>query len=536
MPSINARALRKRSDAAWAEKSQWQGLLSDVYRYALPMRNLYDQGHGQGTTQKGDEKMTGVYDSTAIMSTVAGANRLQSDLVPPFQQWADLEPGPFVPNELRDQVTRALQEAKRKGFALLHASNFDLQVNEFLLELMTGTAAMLVLERDDRDTPIIFETVPVAQVAFDEGRDGSVDGKYRKHRVLPRLVMDTWPDAKKLPAVLQKAVDAAGSEDEDGNPREFLECTYFDTKDKVWRYEVLFVESAQGASQEHRIVERTYTTDPWIVTRWIKVAGETQGRGPLMFALPDIRTANAVVALVLQNASFAVSGAFVGADDGVLNPQSVVVRPGAVIAAKHPDSLRPLEWGGRFDVAQLVLEDMRGNIRRMLYDERLPPMDASVRSATEIVERIKQLQQDIGSPFGRLMSEFIQPLWTRLIDIMAKLRLVPQPIVINGLTVRITATSPLARADASKELEIAMLWVQLLQQLGPEAVMLNVKVEDFGEWMADRLQVDRRLLRPAQERQAMQKMAGAVAAQQAGGPGPVGVQPPAPAQQIPMAA
>tara|TARA_R100001163_G_scaffold57933_1_gene46052 strand:- start:20019 stop:21581 length:1563 start_codon:yes stop_codon:yes gene_type:complete len=489
--------------------------MGEIFKFSLPMRNLYDDTAGGAGARNGDDRMTGVYDSTAISSTVAFANRIQSDLMPPFAQWVELQPGPFVPENFLHEVQLRLQDATRKGFALVHASNFDLQINEFLLELAAGTAVLLVHESDDRDTPIRFEAVPSATVAFDEGPDGTVDGKFRKYKVRGRNVERTWPDAdiEKLPdGDKEKITNEEKSEEEVS----LEEVTYYDRDDKVWRYEVI-CQSSQGRSKEvTRIVERVYQTDPWIVGRWIKVAGESQGRGPLHFALPDIKTANAVVALILQNASFAVSGAFVGADDGVLNPATVTVRPGSVIAAKRPENLVPLQWGGRFDVGQLVLEDMRAQIKRYLFDERLPPMDASVRSATEIVQRIKQLQADIGAPFGRLMSEVVRPLWTRLLDIMHRKGLIDFPIRINGLTVSINVTSPLAQQQSMKEMEVAMLWLQLLQQLGPETLMLNAAVEDMGEWLADKLKVDRRLVRSKEQRVAIQQGMGQMMGQQIG--------------------
>lgn len=539
MASMNEKALAARSAKAWGEKSAWTGVQGEIYRFALPMRNLYNQGQG---TAKGDDKMTGVYDSTAISSTIAFANRIQGDLVPPFTEWSTLDPGPFIPEEMKHDVSEKLQDAQKKGFAILHTSNFDLQVNEFLMELAAGTGAMLVHEDDSRDKPARFEAVPFASVAIDDGPDGSVDGKFRKYSVAGRNVMGTWGDFntdKAPPELLEKINDPEKGEE----MCDFEEITYFDREDKVWRYEVLFKTSAAGAAADFvRLVERQFRTDPWIVTRWIKIAGETQGRGPLHFALPDIKTANAVVALILQNASFAVSGAFVGADDGVLNPAMVQVRPGHVIAAKRPENLKALEWGGRFDVGQLVLEDMRNSIRRLLFDERLPPMDGAVRSATEIIERIKQLQADIGAPFGRLMSEFIQPLWARLLEILENKKLIKVPIRINGLTVSINVTSPLAQQQAMKEMEIAILWIQLLQQIDPTLLALNAKVEDMGEWLADKLRVDRALVRGREERNQLQQGAGQLMGrqlQQQGGapqPQPAGAVQPTPPPQLALAA
>ena len=53
-----------------------------------------------------------------------------------------------------------------------------------------------------------------------------------------------------------------------------------------------------------------FTQETAEIVRWLKAPGETYGRGPVAKALPDIRTANKVVELVLKNASIAAEAAF----------------------------------------------------------------------------------------------------------------------------------------------------------------------------------------------------------------------------------
>jgi hypothetical protein len=90
---------------------------------------------------------------------------------------------------------------------------------------------------------------------------------------------------------------------------------------------------------------------PWVISRYMKVSGEVYGRGPLLTALPDIKTLNKTLELLLKNASLAVSGAYTAADDGVLNPQTVKIVPGAIIpvarnGGPQGDSLKPLPRSG----------------------------------------------------------------------------------------------------------------------------------------------------------------------------------------------
>ena len=55
-----------------------------------------------------------------------------------------------------------------------------------------------------------------------------------------------------------------------------------------------------------------------------------------------------------------------------------------------------------------------------MLDDSLPPDNMSARSATEIVERMKELAQNLGSAFGRLIAETMVPLVKKTLEIMEK--------------------------------------------------------------------------------------------------------------------
>lgn len=518
-----------RADMADQQKQNWVPMLRDAYEFALPMRNLYE------VTQPGAEKMDRVFDSTAINSTQKFATRMQAGIVPPFQKWQTFEPGTEVPEGLRPAVIKKLQKVREQFFTLIHNSNFDTSSSEFFMDLASGTAIMLVLEGDDRD-PIRFTAVPNAQVSMDEGPMGSIDGVFRTHTIPLRNVEATWTD-------LNPEGKAKINEMFKDNPNAkvtLLEATYFDTDTKKFRYEVLIkgfvndpkvgtpVQQAEKiGSKAIRIVEREMEESPWIITRWIKVAGEVFGRGPLLFALPDIRTANKVKEMILQRASFDVAGMWSAVDDGVMNPFTIEIAPGNIIPVAAQGNLQPLTPSGSFDVSQIILADLQSSIKQALLDRGIPDETASVRSPTEIVERIKELQVDIGSPFARIMSEFNIPLTNRVLGIGSRKGLIDTKIVVDGKRVKIVPTSPLATQQNLDDLQSTVQWLELNKGLGPEILGLGVKIEDFPAWSAEKLGVDQTLVRDDVERSALQKaVAGMIAqAQQPpanaeGGPSP----------------
>jgi hypothetical protein len=277
-------------------------------------------------------------------------------------------------------------------------------MSEFLLDLCVGTAVMLVQPGDD-DVPIRFTPVPQYLVSLEEGPHGTVDNVYRKLRVRGEAIQRQWPDAK-LPARLVEQIERKPEMEVD-----LVEATVFNPDEDLYCYHLIWPKDKMADD----LVYRTMTVSPWIVSRFMKIPGEVYGRGPLITALPDIKTLNKVKELVLKNASIAISGVYTAADDGVLNPQAIRIVPGAIIpvarnGGAQGESLRPLRSGTDFNVSQLVINDLVMSIKKMLYDDSLPPDNMSARSATEIVQRMKELSQNLGSAYGRLITEAMTPL------------------------------------------------------------------------------------------------------------------------------
>lgn len=485
---MSVEELIKRSEVAQRKKDLFEDLYRDCYEFALPQRQLY--GYWEGNSV-GNKKMNRVFDSTAINSTQRFSNRLQSGIFPPQRKWCKIEPGNDIPPERKTEVQAVLDVYNEKMFSVIKQSNFDIAIGEFLLDLSVGTACMLVLPGDDI-APINFIPVPMFLVAYEEGANGQVDKVYRKMRMKGESITQQWKDAE-LPPSVQQRIDSKPTDDVD-----LLEATTYDAERGDWCYHVI------DSSSREEIVYRRMKSSPWVISRYMKVAGEIYGRGPLITALPDIKTLNKTLELVLKNASLAISGVYTAADDGVLNPQTVRITPGAIIpvarnGGPQGESLRALPRAGDFNVSQIVINDLRMNIKRILLDESLPPDNMSARSATEVVERMKELAQNLGSAFGRLINETMLPLVSRVLQVMDERGLIDLPLRVNGLEVKVTPVAPLAMAQNMEEINSVVQFLQLTQSLGNEGA-LAVKMGDLIDYFGDKLGVPAALRTSAAER------------------------------------
>jgi hypothetical protein len=478
----------KRQVAAQAKKDEFQQLYQDAYEFALPQRQLYGVWEGGAT---GSKKMQRVFDSTAINSTQRFANRLQSVVFPPQRKWAKLEAGSDIPFERKQQAQAVLEVYQDKMFTMLNQSNFDIAMGEFLLDLAVGTACMMVQPGDDVQ-PLNFIPVPLFLVSYEEGANGQVDNVYRRMRMKGESIQRQWPDAE-IPDDMARRIEQKPTDD-----IELLEATIYDHKRGDYCYHVIDKASKQ------ELVYRRRKMSPWVISRYMKVAGEIYGRGPLMTALPDIKTLNKTIELLLKNASLAVAGVYTAADDGVLNPNTVKIVPGAIIpvarnGGSQGPALLPLPRSGDFNISQLVINDLRSNVKRILLDESLPPDNMSARSATEIVERMKELAQNLGSAFGRLINETMIPVTAKILEVMDERGLIDMPLRVNGLEVKVTPVAPLAMAQNMEEVNAIMQYMQISQSLGTDG-QLAIKTDMLVDYLADKLGVPAAVRNTAAER------------------------------------
>ena len=208
-------------------------------------------------------------------------------------------------------------------------------------------------------------------VVLDTGPDDRIDHVYRE-RMVRYSDIPTCIRRAKISDKLQDKITRAPDE-----KTKILEVV---CRDYSVKNEEVYLFYAIETSMRECIVSESYRgigSNPFICFRWSKCSGEIYGRGPLINALSAIKTTNLTIELILENAQMAISGIYQMDDDGVVNPDTINLVPGTVIPkAAGSAGLQPIRAAGSFDVANLVLSDMRLNIKRALYNDMLGNPDA----------------------------------------------------------------------------------------------------------------------------------------------------------------
>lgn len=178
----------------------------------------------------------------------------------------------------------------------------------------------------------------------------------------------------------------------------------------------------------------------------------------------------------------------------MLNPATIRLVPGTIIPkAVGSAGLTPLANPGRFDVSQLVLDDLRARIRHALLADRLGPLDQPRMTATEVVERSAEMARLLGATYGRLQAELLTPLVLRAVGILRRRGEIPD-IAVDGRTVALQHRSPLAQAQAQRDVQATLRWLDTARQLGPEALSA-VDVAATARWLGEAFGVPAKLVR-----------------------------------------
>lgn len=372
--------LQKMYSRAIAMREPWITRWADARKYTIPTTN---------------EDSAMLFDATAADAADNLAACIYSLLTPPESLWLNLVPeSPESPDA--SVATAALR-------ANLNDSNFYTTVHQCYMDLVTlGTACLFMAESPiGASSAFSFTAIPMSDIAI------LPNAVFHTASVSIADVMARYPEWTPTHEIADKL-----KKDNDFSVR--LVQSLIGTDFTAW----LDV----GGDIENNIVSRgTFETNPYLIFRWSVTSGEQYGVGPILRALPDIKTANKVVELVLKNATIAVSGIWQADDDGVINLNNINLTPGAIIPkAVGSTGLTPLATGANFDVSQIILKDLRDRIRHTLLADRLGLLSDKEMTATEILARNADMLRILGATYGRLLHEFIRPLCDRGLQILSR--------------------------------------------------------------------------------------------------------------------
>lgn len=485
--SDQLKRLRSRSKKAWDDRNRYNQIFDDLYRFVMPYRiaGLHQKSVGQKLTND-------LFDATGLHAATSFVGRMQQEVTPPFQDFFAYTAGPLLKRKGNDvkELDEDLQEMSAQVNAALSTSNFSSASAEMYFDFFGGTGAMLMLEGDARQ-PIRNVSVPVGELAMELGPYGEIWGRYWARTYSAWMLEEEWPDGRfsdELRQVIRHEQD---------KPIGIEQATVWNSKTGQWELSVYRKDGGAGATQavkeEPEIWNEGFRTSPWITPRFYAVPGEPLGRGPGMLMLPFVKTLNKTRELELQAAAMALFGVWTAVDDSVFNTATARFKPGAFwkVASNggsRGPSLQKLDVPGRFDLSRFVTQEERDQINKVGFNRQLPPDTGAVRSPTEIMARIKDLDIDLGGVYGRVALEIVFPVAQRAADILANMGILETQLTVDQMTVGLKVLSPIANSQKAAKAKTRVDYMQIVASLfGREglaaACRLNTAIPELARDM-----------------------------------------------------
>ncbi|SFT67096.1 Bacteriophage head to tail connecting protein [Pseudovibrio denitrificans] len=491
MAEPNLKSIQSRRKKAQSEYDSHKPLRDDAFDYAIP----YRRSANTGSTSKGASRVDKAFDQTAIVSNFRFAGKLWKDLIgdEPFQ----IKAGDILPQKEKDELAGPLEGISKVSTGMMSNGEFDMAFVEMGLELGAGTGAMLILE-GNRKKPARFVCVPIDEVLLEAGAYGDITGIFWGRKWTVRAIREMFPDGK-----FGKTLRDLEEKDPEKEVVLNQDCIYNSKTDR-WDF------IAWSPEDDETIIKtKSSRTCPWLTPRYFRVPGEVYGRGPINLAMPSIKTLNTAQRLTLQAAAISLLGIYTAVDDGVFNPDMASVEPGEFWkVARNGGVLGPSVQKfpePRLDLNNIVLNDLRMGVKTTMMDQALPPDSGAVRSATEILERMKRLAEDHVGAFGRLVKEIIVPLAERLIEIAYDKGMITDAPDIDQILVKIQVSSPMATARAAEKMQKIIQWIEMCQALLAQDARKVVKMVEALLHIGSEMGVPESLKVNADERKKMEE-------------------------------
>jgi hypothetical protein len=478
-----------RFDSAKRVRDTFASLVDDCYEFALPLRQRTYMSSGL------PPEMDRLFDGTAVTALQGFASQTLDDVWPADQIPFELKAGGGFRPEQRDEMDRALADIAGSIIELTNNSNFRSAAHEMLQDYAIGTGVM-VQEEGDALRPLNFRAIPLTEAVLDVGPFGEIDMLSRERKLKAEHLKVIWPRAR-LPEALTELVRQ--------NPR--ADVTVLEGYERDWsargRERWVFRAIWRDGKNALLLEDKWEGTGscPFVAPSFTRVAGEIMGRGPVMMALPDTKTANALRQLLLEHLDLSLSGIWQYDDNGTVNPDTVVLQPGALIPrAPGTRGLEPVTPAGRPDFGQMELGELRQQIRETMFVNDLGDLSKTPRTATEIMQRTADRARRLAGSYGRLMTEWLFPQVARTWWLMRKaqgrlgdLTLPP----IDGDRVKIRPLSPITRAQAQDDILRHLRYLEMLQvNVHPMAPLVLTDVPALASWLAEKQGVNPNLLQP----------------------------------------
>lgn len=439
------------------DRANFNSTWDRIARVILPTSVNFNTSNAPGTNLNGE-----IFDSTGQLALPRFAAAIDTLVTPQTSRWHTLVPADK--SLRRDHKTQVfLDRVNDLLFAARYApaANFASRASEAYTSL--GAFGQGVVYVHDARPGIRYLSVHLSEIWFDQDANGTIDTAFWTFDLTARQAVDKWRDVRdaKLPEEVTKELDNPQS------TRKFKFCkAVYPRKQRDPRARdkknMVFASTTFLNEGKFDIVEEGgYRTFPFAIARGQTAPREIYARGPAHDALADILTLQEMSKTSLRYGQLVTDPVWMAADADDIDPFSV--RPGAVnygyLSPDGTDRIKPLRPQGDPQFSLELMDQRRQAVNTAFLVnlfQVLAESGSDRKTATEVMERVREKGALIAPIGGRLRTEFLGPLIDRELDILVHagvvdMNEVPEALRRAGGNIDVEYDSPLTRAMRAEE-------------------------------------------------------------------------------------
>ena len=523
---VDSVQILKRLSQLKSDRIKHEAHWKECYKYCAPERQQsFTDVSALALETERKQARTDLYDTTAVEGIQLLVSSIVSGTTSPVSLWFKSIPsGVDTPSELT-QGEHWLNLVDNFIFRNIHSSNFDSEVTDFLTDLVVAGWAVLFADTNREKGGFTFNTWSIGNCYISSTQaSGLIDTIYREfelsaEQIVSEFGIDNVSD--KVKTALDKKPDQ----------KFILVQAIFPRDKKLVKGEagqrvstaMPFASYTIEAQSKHILKESGYEEFPCIVSRFKKIPDSHYGLGMGSMVISDCKTTNQLMKLSLQTAELNLGGLWISQHDGVINPNTLRIRPNAIIAANSVDAIKRLDTGSaNVGMGLDFLQHFQAKIKRTLMSDQLTPQGSSPLTATEIQARVNVYRNQLGAIFSRMQSEYLQTLLERVWGLSMRSGMLPPAPeeLMQASRISFNFLNPMASSQKLSwvtSIQELMLNVGQMAQIDP-TVMDNLNMDAMVQICADALAVPVEAIRTHEEiaelRQAKQEQQQAMQEQQ----------------------
>jgi hypothetical protein len=451
-----AKQLKDNLSRLMEKRSNWESHWQEVADLMLPRKAEITKERARG-----DKRHTQIFDATAVHALELLAASLHGMLTSSANRWFSLRFKEIQLNE-SDEAKEWLEDSTQRMYDVISKSNFQQEIFECYHDLIAFGTSCLMIEEDQEDV-LNFSARHIKEIYIQENKKGYVDTLYRRFKMPAQAAVSKF-GFENVSRDIQNIANKNPFDDIDlvhvVRPRAEYDPKKKDKKNMP--YQSVYFEYGSG----HIISIGGFLEHPYVIPRYLKASTEQYGRSPGMNALPDVKVLNKMVENSLKAAAKQIDPPLLIPDDGMLAP--IRMSPGSInyYRSGSRDRIEPLNINANTSITINNENQRRDAINKMFHIDQLVVTENRNMTATEVIQRQEEKMRILGPVLGRLQSELLAPLITRVFNILLRNGLFMQsPDILQQQELKIEFVSPMALAQRGQELQSLMRGLEIFGSL-----------------------------------------------------------------------